>query len=221
MSGEGDGFLTRWSRLKREAAEPIKPSKPAAPAPDEGKETTEATAAVDPTSFDPATLEIPLPSLEDLKPGDTLVAFMQKGVPEALRNAAMRKMWALDPMVRDFRSEALDYAYDWNTPGGVPGSGPLGPEDRVEEMVEALFRPATPVPEPEPEPTIAELTPETGQEVTEVQVIVQVDPPEPVRLGGPSETEIVPEAQPANDAADEPETEPVARRRHGGAMPQV
>ena len=141
MSGEGDGFLTRWSRLKREAAEPIKPSKPAAPAPDEGKETTEATAAVDPASFDPATLEIPLPSLEDLKPGDTLVAFMQKGVPEALRNAAMRKMWALDPMVRDFRSEALDYAWDWNTPGGVPGTGPLGAADKVEEMIEAIFRP--------------------------------------------------------------------------------
>ena len=217
MSGEGDGFLTRWSRLKREAAEPTKPIKTAEPASDEGKDAAQVTAAVEPASFDPATLEIPLPSLEDLKPGDTLVAFMQKGVPEALRNAAMRKMWALDPMVRDFRSEALDYAYDWNTPGGVPGSGPLGPEDRVEEMVEALFRPANPALEPEPESTIAVVPIEAGQGAAEMPV----EPPEPVRLASPPETEIVPEVQQANSAADEPATEPVARRRHGGAMPQV
>lgn len=217
MSGEGDGFLTRWSRLKREAAEPTKPAKPAQPAPDEGKNTTEAAAPVEPAVFDPATLEIPLPSLEALKPGDTLVAFMQKGVPEALRNAAMRKMWALDPMVRDFRSEALDYAYDWNTPGGVPGSGPLGPEDRVEEMVEALFRPANPAPEPEPEPNIPEPPTEAEPGAAERAVA----PPEPVRLDDPPETELVAEAEPAPAAADETQTEPVARRRHGGAMPQA
>jgi hypothetical protein len=46
-------------------------------------------------------------------------------VPEPLRNAALRRMWSLDPKIRDFVSEAREYAYDWNVPGGVPGSGPL------------------------------------------------------------------------------------------------
>ena len=38
-------------------------------------------------------------------------------------------MWALDPKIRDYVGEARDYAYDWNTPGGVPGSGPVPWQD--------------------------------------------------------------------------------------------
>lgn len=194
MSGEGDGFLTRWSRLKRETAQV-----PEA----ETKAPEQAEEAVSEEDFDPAKLEIPLPSLDDLKPGDTLLAFMQKGVPETLRNAALRKMWALDPMVRDFRSEALDYAWDWNTPGGVPVAGPLGEADKVEEMVDAIFRqfegPGDIAPREPAEPPAAE--------VPDAEMVKK--PPEP---------------QPDPAAAEPPaitEGEATPRRRHGGAMPQV
>src|SRR3546814_8539167 len=44
----------------------------------------------------------------------------------------------LDPAIRDFVGHARDYAYDWNTPGGVPGSGALQPED-VAAMVRRIF----------------------------------------------------------------------------------
>ena len=37
----------------------------------------------------------------------------------------MRKGWALDPAIRNYVSPALDYAYDWNTSGGVPGSSDI------------------------------------------------------------------------------------------------
>ena len=63
-----------------------------------------------------------LPKLEELTAATDITAFLRKGVPEHLRNAALRKSWALDPAIRNYVNPALDYAYDWNTPGGVPGS---------------------------------------------------------------------------------------------------
>ncbi len=214
MSGEGDGFLNRWSRRKREAVEP----KPASPPTEE----TEAAVNAEPDAFDPASLEIPLPSLDDLKPGDTLTAFMQKGVPEALRNAALRKMWALDPMVRDFKSEALDYAWDWNTPGGVPGSGPLGPADQVQEMVEALFRPSQEAPEDEgaalqTEEASAAVMPSstrTGPDTAPEALPAETDD------SSVSEAETAPEA-PESSEMESKSAETGPRKRHGGAMPQV
>jgi hypothetical protein len=54
---------------------------------------------------------------------------MCKGVPEALRRQALRALWSADPAIRDFVSPALDYAYDYNAPGGAPGYGPLTDSD--------------------------------------------------------------------------------------------
>jgi hypothetical protein len=70
-----------------------------------------------------------LPRIEDLTPETDLTQFLGKGVPAALRNAALRRAWALDPMIRDHVGEARDYAYDWNVAGGVPGSGPIAEQD--------------------------------------------------------------------------------------------
>ena len=64
-----------------------------------------------------------------------ITGFLRKGVPEHLRNAALRKSWALDPAIRNYVNPALEYAYDWNTPGGVPGTGELGAGMDVARMV--------------------------------------------------------------------------------------
>ena len=56
-------------------------------------------------------------------------------MPEHLRNAALRKSWALDPAIRNYVNPALEYAYDWNTPGGVPGTGEIGAGMDVARMV--------------------------------------------------------------------------------------
>jgi Protein of unknown function (DUF3306) len=76
-----------------------------------------------------------LPSLEELTAETDMSGFLRKGVPEPLRNAALRRMWSLDPKIRDFVCEAREYAYDWNTPGGVPGSsGPLPAAEDIARM---------------------------------------------------------------------------------------
>jgi hypothetical protein len=64
---------------------------------------------------------------------------LQKGVPEHLRNAALRKSWALDPAIRNYVNPALEYAYDWNTPGGVPGSSEIGAGLDVARMVSQIM----------------------------------------------------------------------------------
>ncbi|GAB6842244.1 hypothetical protein HNR00_003809 [Methylorubrum rhodinum] len=156
-----------------------------------------------------------LPSLDALTPDTDLTPFLRTGVPSALRNAALRRMWSLDPSIRDFVSEAREYAYDWNTPGGVPGMGPLLPGDDVKAMLGRLFRdPAEAKPEagspadaPEPEPTES---PETGV----AEAADEVPAPEPE----PAQASIVSAEPPQPKAAEAPRPEP-RLRRHGGAKP--
>src|SRR5688572_28804209 len=52
---------------------------------DAGEDRSEAAAAETPE---------PLPRVEDLKPESDLSAFLRKGVPEALKLAALRRMWS-------------------------------------------------------------------------------------------------------------------------------
>lgn len=117
MSSGREGFLSRWSRLKRE---PDPAPRPVAPA---GVDATEEPALPEGKTLDALIAE--LPRIEDLVPGQSLTAFMQPWVPNALRNAALQRMWLLDPAIRDYVNPALDYAYDYNTPGAAHGFGPL------------------------------------------------------------------------------------------------
>jgi len=80
-----------------------------------------------------------LPKLEDLNETSDITAFLRKGVPESLRNAALRKSWALDPAIRNYVNPALEYAYDWNTPGGVPGNSEIGAGVDVARLVSQVM----------------------------------------------------------------------------------
>lgn len=138
MSVTRDGFLSRWSRLKRdgpaEAPEAQRAAEATAPAPTgtehdlpEGKTLEELVAE--------------LPKVEDLVPGQSVSAFMQAWVPAPLRNAALQRMWLLDPAIRDYVNPALDYAYDYNTPGCAPGFGTMeASEEAVREVSEMFDR---------------------------------------------------------------------------------
>jgi hypothetical protein len=130
---EDMGFLARWSQRKREAEQP----KPAAPA-------VETGALSGPVAVGDATQEVEfdlssLPKLGELTGTTDITAFLRKGVPEHLRNEALRKSWALDPAIRNYVNPALEYAYDWNTPGGVPGGGELGAGIDVARMVSQIM----------------------------------------------------------------------------------
>src|SRR5215218_7292327 len=139
MSGpdetEGDkGFLARWSQRKQEAKQPEPKEAPAGESVESSDSSAPQGEDVAP-EFDLSTL----PKLEELTGSTDITAFLRKGVPEHLRNAALQKSWALDPAIRNYINPALEYAYDWNTPGGVPGGGELGAGVDVARMVSQIM----------------------------------------------------------------------------------
>ncbi len=131
MSEGERGFLARWSQRKREAGkdEPKQVSPDVSAQPEEPSPETVASEVEPPFDLES------LPKLEDLTANTDMTVFFKKGVPESIRNAALRKSWALDPAIRNYVNPALDYAYDWNAPGGVPGSGELAPGTDIARMV--------------------------------------------------------------------------------------
>jgi hypothetical protein len=142
MSDDDKSFLSRWSQRKQEAKQPER-DEPVA-------KTDVPSAAVAESAVEPEFDLSSLPKLEELTGTTDITAFLRKGVPEHLRNAALRKSWALDPAIRNYVNPALDYAYDWNTPGGVPGSSEIGAGMDVARLVsqimgggEAAVEPAT------------------------------------------------------------------------------
>jgi hypothetical protein len=200
-----EGFLARWSRRKREAREGGEPAEPDPPAPP----PPAGQAAPPAEAEEPIDLSA-LPKLEDLTPSSDITAFLRKGVPLSLRNAALRRIWSLDPAIRDYIGP-VDYGWDWNTPGGVPDYvADIGETPVIRQLVERMLAPA-PRPSladrPEPEPT-------------------------PLHRGDPPAEPVPPIAPPVAVAADPPPTAPAAspeasadasassgRPRHGGALP--
>lgn len=199
---EEDSFLSRWSRRKVEARR-----EETAPPPPEPAPAPEAEVPTD--TITPEELAA-LPKIEDLVPGADIRGFLRPGVPIALKNAALRKMWMLTPAIRDYRDPAVDYAWDWNTPGGVPGDG-VGPS--VERAAQMLRDLVTPRPDPISEPDPSDATPDAES------------PEAPVAEGtravdsDPTDTHIR-VSEVGKSLSNQSDTDsPIPRRRHGGALP--
>src|SRR5215218_9962992 len=94
---EGEGFLSRWSRRKRAAAAAAPPQPPPAPPPQAAPSKVAALPSPEP-AFDP----VSLPPVESLTAKSDFAAFLREEVPAALRRAALRRAWTLDPGIRDF-----------------------------------------------------------------------------------------------------------------------
>ena len=156
-----ENFIARWSRRKREAEEEAEAAKePAAPsqpitsdpasATDEkeaGGRTTPASAAA-PT--EPAFDLSQLPSLESITAETDIRAFLAPGVPAELTRAALRRVWAADPKIRDFVGLA-ENAWDFNAPGAMAGFGSLEMTDDLRRLVSGMFgggAPAAPAERP-------------------------------------------------------------------------
>lgn len=120
-----EAFLSRWSRRK------------AAPEPASG--AASAAPEQEPTEEERERLIAALPPLDSIGPDVDLKPFLARWVPEDLRNAALRRMWVVDPAIRDAVGDALDYAFDYNAPETIPGFGPLSAGDSAREVVERLF----------------------------------------------------------------------------------
>ena len=211
------GFLGRWSRLKRSETKPeaveIDPSP-----------TNPEHAARDPRPNQEAPgIEIAaedLPKLEDMTAESDISAFLQKGVPKALKAAALRRAWSLDPAIRDYVGPS-EYAWDFNNPSSIPGFGGGTTAGEIGRALKSLTDIAK---APEPEPPSAALSPAeetmaapspTSDDIGETEEIAAAGRSSPAH----AEDEIAASERPAPPDEVEPSTR-IAGRRHGGAIPQ-
>src|SRR5690348_1670518 len=127
---EAGAFLARWSRLKRRAQ--IEPR--AADA--RSGEARPMVAAAAPLSVSPARsahnapaaqpqIDEPqaqaLPSIETLGKDSDYTPFMRPDVPDALRNAALRKLWQSDPVFANLDG-LVDYGEDFGAGFALGGT---------------------------------------------------------------------------------------------------
>ncbi len=133
MNEEEEGFLNRWSRRKQEAAK--EPAEEAAKPEEQDTAAGQADATKEPAEeeFDVSTL----PPIESITAGTDIRAFLSKGVPAALTQAALRRAWSADPAIRDYIGLS-EYSWDFNAPGQY-GFGTLDPSVNVQEMVADVF----------------------------------------------------------------------------------
>ncbi|MBB4002005.1 MAG: DUF3306 domain-containing protein [Aurantimonas endophytica] len=199
-------FFARWSRRKLEDASP-EPDE-AIDAPSQTGDSPTPTFEADASGNAITDEELAaLPDPDAVTTWSDITGFLRQGVPLALRNRALRRIWSLDPSIRDYIGDARDYAWDWNTPGGMPLSGPLSATTDVGKIVRGLYEPApeAPVREPEALPEREELIESLPDRGTGNPPAAYSEPDRPA----------LPDVDPGPD-----DQLPVARAtRHGGALP--
>lgn len=165
MSGEGEGFLSRWSRLKRgnrdepRAADDGAPADRAAPNPPAAAAASaeaiqpQAAASAVPGSTQradeahPVASDSPaapaLPPIESLTPASDFKPFMQAGIDAATRNAALKRLFA-DPQFNVM--DGLDvYIDDYGKTEAIP-SRMLGQllDEHATKLADRLLGAASP-----------------------------------------------------------------------------
>ncbi len=189
---DSEGFLSRWSKRKAEVRQ--QEQKPAA-------EVAPPPAAED-EEIDLATL----PSIESLTVDSDFSVFLKKGVPLALRNAALRKLWLTEPSVVNYKA-LVEYNWDFT----APGYGDLLPTDNIAKMAQQVFSGFSQAPASEavqPAETTEAPAPQLAPPAPEEPAIAAAP------IAGPAVQEKLVVEPPA-----EAESVPMPRRRHGGALP--
>lgn len=209
---QGDSFLGRWSRNKR--------AQPAAPAPVADPDPSADIAAPDQESLTEEEIAA-LPDVDDLTPQSDIRVFLQKGVPQVLRNAALRRKWMLVPGIRDHNDPAVDYAWDWNTPGGVPGDGAAPSPERAAQMLRDLFAPrrdAETTQTAETEADAADPATVPAKDIALQQTDLALTQPQVTQDKAEAKGSAASQDQQQQAAGPDSDAVP-ARRRHGGALP--
>jgi hypothetical protein len=140
---DGENFIARWSRRKREAAQESEqeseqeskqefqqPTEPAADA----SNPAQASPAAPEQRAEPAFDVASLPPLDSITAETDIRAFLAPGVPAELTRAALRRAWAADPNIRDFVGLS-ENAWDFNDPGAITGFGPLTMTDELRRQI--------------------------------------------------------------------------------------
>ncbi|MGI6856943.1 DUF3306 domain-containing protein [Mesorhizobium sp. 1B3] len=244
MSAGNENLFARWSRRKQAARstefqtpdeEAHALDKPTAQAKADSIDQQLAPAEPDTTEAETVEPIESLPRVEDLTVDSDLSVFLRKGVPKALKGAAMRKMWSLDPAIRDYVGPA-EYAWDFNQPGSMAGFGSLDPNDAVVDFLSTIGRaldadagekataPGAPQAQSARAPAdLSEQQADTPPDDTDHPASSDV-PPEPRQLSASSQS---PTSDPfetvvSQEGTAEPEqlSQPTARPRHGSALPR-
>jgi Protein of unknown function (DUF3306) len=145
-----ENFLSRWSRRKRTAEEEREPAEPESlesVAKDHSPAVTqENSAAVESgdekdekkeKAGEPAFDLSKLPSLESITAETDIRAFLAPGVPTELTRAALRRVWVIDPKIRDF-IEIAENQWDFTAPG-VPGFDLSPPTGDIKQMLAQIL----------------------------------------------------------------------------------
>jgi Protein of unknown function (DUF3306) len=225
MSDGNDNVFSRWSRRKEavrhsEAATPQQDElSPDAVAADAGAEVPEQPPAVE--EGEAGELSGPLPRIEDLTAETDLSAFLRKGIPDALKSAALRKMWSLDPSIRDYVGPS-EYAWDFNQPGSMAGFGPLQGKDPVAGFLKTMSGSIPTNPEPAaPAPEASDEIPETVPKSPDDELVAEPSSSAEVAAAeAPSTLDEEVFAEPAGPIEPEGRSGINVSPRHGGAMPR-
>lgn len=241
---EPDKFLERWSRRKRglenemdsEQEQAALPPEEGTAAPDVAEGGPQPATESKKEGEEPAFDLTKLPSIDSITATTDIRMFMLPGVPMALRQAALRKVWVTDPKIRDFIEMAEN---QWDFTVNSPGFDFSPPTGDVQKMVAEIFGKSHEEKEAEAKQAAAEQKPVPPVEETESKEMAAT---ESVRLTGADtgseNRNAIPEtppAEPDTEAASNENSENVAsqnigatqdeiayeipRRRHGSALP--
>jgi hypothetical protein len=210
-----DNFLTRWSRRTRENdADNSATVKSGARVDDraalpEGQSSAAKEDAEHPAAFDVASL----PPIESIGSGTDISAFLQNGVPTALRHAALRRAWTTDPAIRDYIGPNENF-WDAAGPDGIPGFGELDPGLDVKRMVSELFGEVTPDKPPAEQQDSARAVTQSDENPKTPADHSTTQKPMPMQSAS-QHSEIAATQKPA----EEPPMQRMTRR-HGSALPE-
>lgn len=224
-----DDFLTRWSRRKREVAaeKAVPPVADVTPLEQRNAdETPEADAEAG------AKIQATLPPLESITELSDVTAFLKAGVPADLTRAALRRVWAADPSIRDFIGLA-ENSWDFTDPAAMPGFGPLEDTEQVRRMIAQVIdqigqaaKPASAEPTNSPETSSYSnaIVPQSSEEQMPQEQALSDEAKSPnaeiagneVLVQG-NKDEVALQHDPA-EAQEKPKQ--LVHRGHGGALPQ-
>ncbi len=195
MSGGDETFLKRWSRLKQarqhapapqgEAAPETaaKPAREPTPQPESQHAPAPRENRADEPDGDPEVVA-KLPPVDSLTKDSDYTAFMGKGVPQALRLAALRKLWVSDPVIAAMETldlHNLDYTHLAAPDQVVATSYQVGRGfvDKVEESIKRV---------------------EEERAKDEVKAIKSAEPSEPAKAADGAEKPPAPSGKPERPA---------------------
>lgn len=118
MAERDEGFLGRWSRLKRTAQEP-RDAPESDVAVDEVPAPGAAGAPLAETPQQPMADEPELPPIDSLTKDSDFTPFLRAGVAPELRQQALHKLWRSDPVLANLDG-LLEYGEDYSLPFKTP-----------------------------------------------------------------------------------------------------